>query len=171
MKVGGATHPSLPLAQRALRALIALAVGGGLALLAISSPSTRTSPLPCGLHALTGLPCPFCGGTRAARAVLSGNWGRALYLNALAFPALALIVGIAAVLLGEAVAARRLLPWPSALGWISHRGPLLFVLALVWWMPHLLLALRTPKAELVDLRNPIAAGLRSRVAPERDAGK
>lgn len=30
---------------------------------------------PCALHALTGLYCPGCGGTRAVRALLAGDFG------------------------------------------------------------------------------------------------
>ena len=151
--------------------MLALVLFGGLGLLAISRPGSRISPLPCGLHALTGLPCPFCGGTRAARSVLAGNWKRAVYLNALAFPALAIIASIATVLLAEAVFARGFVSWDSVLGWTSRWGPVLFALTIVWWIPHLFLALRTPKVELVDLSNPVAAGLRARVAPAPDSPK
>lgn len=33
---------------------------------------------PCVLHMLTGLYCPGCGGTRAVRALLAGQWVRSL---------------------------------------------------------------------------------------------
>src|SRR5438128_10140359 len=35
-------------------------------------------PLPCPLHALTGLDCPVCGSTRALTALLGGHWREAL---------------------------------------------------------------------------------------------
>lgn len=38
---------------------------------------------PCPLHALTGLWCPLCGGTRAVEALVSGDVGAALGLNLL----------------------------------------------------------------------------------------
>jgi len=38
----------------------------------------------CLLKILTGLPCPFCGGTRAAFALLGGDLLRAFWLNPLA---------------------------------------------------------------------------------------
>ena len=157
----------LSLRQRGLRAVIAVALVGGLSLLALSKPPFLTTNLPCGLQVLTGRPSPFCGGTRPPRAIFVGNWGRAIYLNALAFPTLALIAGIAAVLIVEAVFARDVLSWNSIFCTISRRGSMLAVLALIWWVPHLVLALRTPKPELVDLRNPIAAGLRSKFSPSK----
>lgn len=39
----------------------------------------------CGLRLLTGLPCPFCGGTRALHAAARFDWWQALALNPLAF--------------------------------------------------------------------------------------
>lgn len=38
----------------------------------------------CRLRETTGLPCPFCGGSRAAGAMLSGEFTHALALNPLA---------------------------------------------------------------------------------------
>ena len=38
---------------------------------------------PCPLHALTGLECPLCGGTRAVFALAAGHWGDALRYNPL----------------------------------------------------------------------------------------
>jgi hypothetical protein len=31
------------------------------------------------------------------------------------------------------------------------------VLLLAWWIPHVVVALKTPKPELIDLRNPVAS--------------
>ncbi len=36
----------------------------------------------CGFRALTGLPCPLCGGTHACAAVMTGNLVRAIQANA-----------------------------------------------------------------------------------------
>ena len=46
-------------------------------------------PLPkCIWHELTGLPCPGCGGTRCARAIVSGSIGTAFVMNPLVFASL-----------------------------------------------------------------------------------
>lgn len=39
----------------------------------------------CILRLLTGIPCPFCGGTRALQAAARFDWWQALALNPLAF--------------------------------------------------------------------------------------
>jgi hypothetical protein len=56
-----------------------LAVAGGLLLV---NPNTTHLPL-CPLHAMTGLWCPLCGGTRAGYALLHGEFGTAMHDNAL----------------------------------------------------------------------------------------
>ncbi|MEI8311300.1 MAG: DUF2752 domain-containing protein [Verrucomicrobiota bacterium] len=143
---------------RWLRWGLAAAILLALIFLALPLPERGPPLLPCGFHAVSGLPCLFCGGTRAARAILHGNLQAALYLNALAFPALALAVAASLVLLVEAAAARPLAPWEAYLRRLSRLAPVLVLPALAWWMVHLYFALRTPKPELVDFRNPIAAG-------------
>ena len=157
----------ISICQRGLRVAVVVVLLGGFALLSGPRPPARISLLPCGLHALTGLPCPLCGGTRAARAILAGNWDCAVYLNALAFPALILVALLMAALSVEAIFGRDVLSWSAAAGWVARWGPLLIALTIVWWLPHLFLALRTPKPELVDLGNPIAACLRAKLAPAK----
>lgn len=54
----------------------------------------------CPLHALSGIPCPTCGATRAAEALLHGDVNMSVTQNPLitaAVPAAALYVGYAAV--------------------------------------------------------------------------
>jgi hypothetical protein len=52
-----------------------------------SLPRWFTFPTSCG--AVTGLPCIFCGTTRAIYHLLHGDFARALYYNWLAYPLLA----------------------------------------------------------------------------------
>ena len=156
---------SLPPEGRWLR--LGLAVAILLVLLCLALPrSDRGLPLlPCGFHAISGLPCLFCGGTRAVRAILHGNPRTAIYLNALAFPALALVAVTFVVLLVEAAAGRPLARWERFFRQMNRFAPILIPLALAWWISHIYFALKTPKPELADFRNPIAA--RARAMMER----
>ncbi|HYA45311.1 MAG TPA: DUF2752 domain-containing protein [Acidimicrobiales bacterium] len=56
-----------------------------------ANPFRRHLWPPCPLHALTGLYCPFCGGTRAVWAAGHGRFGLMLHENAL-LPLIALAV-------------------------------------------------------------------------------
>lgn len=147
---------------RWVRIGLAFAIMLLLGFLAISRDSSR-APLPlfpCAFHAISGLPCLFCGGTRAARAILRGDLQAALSLNSLAFPALFLLALAVVALLFEAFAARPLAHWELVLGHANRFAPILILLAGGWWIAHICLALKAPKRELVDLRNPVAAKAR-----------
>ncbi|MCK9590267.1 MAG: DUF2752 domain-containing protein [Terrimicrobiaceae bacterium] len=125
--------------------------------LALARSGCRPPLFPCGFHAVSGLPCLFCGGTRAVSAVLHGNLPMAFYLNALAFPVLALVAMILVGLLVEAATGRPIAPWETYFRRLGRVAPVLILPALAWWMFHIYLALTTPKPELVDFRNPVAA--------------
>ena len=72
---------------RATAAAVIVAMLAGAAVLPLAPPS-RFSGLPtCVLKSATGLPCPFCGGSRATQALLCGDLSRAVYLNVAALPA------------------------------------------------------------------------------------
>ena len=156
---------SIPPEGRWLRLGLAASIPLVLIFMALSVPGRHLPFLTCGFYAASGLPCLFCGGTRAARAILHGDLHSALYLNALAFPALAAIAGAFVALILEAATGR-----PLALRIILFRKlnrfvPPLIALALAWWVFHIYTALRTPKPELVNFRNPIAARAAALVAP------
>ena len=115
--------------------------------------------VPCGFKALTGLPCLFCGGTRAASAALRGEFDYSLYLNALSIPVLVAIMLLSSLCAWEILRGRPIAHWQviSRLG--MKFSPLVLVLLLAWWSVHMVSALRTPKPELVDLKKSIAARL------------
>jgi hypothetical protein len=81
-------------------------VFGALAILCTAAAATLAkipeARLPVSLHcpflALTGLPCPTCGGTRAFAALAGGNLWRALLLNPLVTVT---VVGILAAATGS----------------------------------------------------------------------
>lgn len=156
--------PPLFPTQRKLRIAAALAIFAGIGIFAFLPPPAPAPSNPsffpaCLFHKLTGLPCPMCGGTRSARALLHGDIDRALYLNPLSIPAIALFLAVATVLAWEGIRGRALADWLALFG--RYRVVFLFALLglFLWWFPHVVGALRGPKPELLDLRNPIARGL------------
>lgn len=154
------TPPLFP-AQRLWRIGVVIGAALLLALLALGRNHGfhLTSPVSCALKGLTGLPCPLCGGTRAAEALLRGDVALALHLNALAIPAVALCLAVAAVLLWEGVRGRAVTNWSALFSRLGPFLPILLLLLFLWWIPQLAGALRGTKPELLDLRNPLARTL------------
>lgn len=101
---------------------------------------------PCPFLWLTGLPCPFCGLTRAVHHLLRFNATMAWYLNPLAFPvvaATAFLFGRAALEIATGFRARAL---PALrLSWLVA----IVALLLLHWALHVGGALNTPKPELL----------------------
>jgi hypothetical protein len=99
---------------------------------------------PCVLKATTGLPCPFCGGTRAVVFAARGQWVASLVMNPLG---VLLVVGgpLLALWLGLCAATGRDLGLGAADRFLSRRSTvprfLTFVLALWVWKIVLWLAL------------------------------
>ncbi|MGC4940200.1 DUF2752 domain-containing protein [Kribbella sp. DT2] len=92
IKPGTATCEPLDRRVRGLAAVLA----GGAVLAAVNGLSGGRIGLPCPLHAVTGLNCPFCGTTRMAAALLEGDVARAWPYNPPMFvvlPVVALVVG------------------------------------------------------------------------------
>ena len=74
--------------------------------------------LVCPMRAMTGIPCPFCGMTRACVAAMHGHLGTSLSFN----PAGILVIAIAAALVIRP-ASRQLLRRPAWF-WIATLGAL-----------------------------------------------
>lgn len=108
----------------------------------------------CLFHQVTGFPCAFCGGTRAAKCLLHQDWAGAWHYNGMACLVGAGGVLAALFLLGEAVSGRRLLPQPSRRTLMAVCIAGLVILA-CWWAWHIRDALVTPKPELVNFSHPI----------------
>src|SRR6476620_7804151 len=73
------------------RALHLVLLPAALLLLALVPPRSLPHwfPFPASCGAITGLPCIFCGTTRAVYHLLHGAFGSALYYNWLAYPLVA----------------------------------------------------------------------------------
>lgn len=157
----------IPARARAIRVLVALVVAGGFAFVAAFDPA-RGAPFPrldCAFHAASGLPCLFCGATRACHAALNGDIPQAMALNSVALPVIFIVGFLAALLLAEALTGRTLLPWRPVLAGLKRGAPIAGVLAVLWWIPHVVFAVRSGNPALVDLHKPAAAWVKSWIAP------
>jgi hypothetical protein len=76
--------------RRAREAAPALALGAVLLAARLIDPSSL--PEVCIFRILTGIPCMFCGLTRAFHAISLGHFGQAIGYHPLAFPAYGLVV-------------------------------------------------------------------------------
>jgi Protein of unknown function (DUF2752) len=150
---------SLRLDQRRSRAILAfvfMALLAGVALVPFASRSALLSVQTCAFKAATGLPCALCGGSRATQAALRGDFARACYLNIAALPAIAVLTSVTLLLWSEAISGSAVIAWGGFPKRIRPLLPLLLVVFGVYWIVHLVDAVRRVKPELVDLRNPIA---------------
>lgn len=91
--------------------------------------------LRCGFLALTGLPCPLCGGTHAAAALVQGEWVAAWMANPGVVGLLLVLALLALQWSVEGVAGwRRVRPWPwggaAAVRWVLGGLVLSWVVAL-----------------------------------------
>jgi hypothetical protein len=158
----GSSKPPLRPDQRKFRAILVLVfvvLLAGLAFLPLGPPTAFLGLQTCAFKGATGLPCPLCGGTRAAQAVIRGDLVRASYLNPAALPAVVALVAAAIMLAIEAMGARAVVTWSVVLRRLQPLLPMLALLFCLYWIVHLVSAVRASKAELVDLRNPIARSI------------
>ena len=135
--------------------LVALCVGV-VFFLFLKARQPAEGPIPCGFKSLSGLPCAFCGGTRATAALLTGDIERALYLNALSVPFLVGLVLVGAASLWELIRGRPAVRWTPLLKHMHKVLPVAFLILVAWWVSHVVTAIQTPKHELVDMEKTIA---------------
>ena len=120
----GGTPAWQPMDGSARRLRLALGLGWPLAMAATPSWLGQGGlGLGCGFRALTGMPCPLCGGTHACAALVQGDWAAAWAANP---GALVLLLLWLVLLAGQAVVEaaqgrRRVARWP-------------------WWHPAVLAA-------------------------------
>lgn len=144
----------LPNEQRT-RAATLLILPGALWLLRSLPPGGLPHWVPwqtsCG--AITGLPCIFCGMTRALHYLLNGNFPRALYFNWLAFPLLAAAVLFCLLCIVELCLGRRLRLPRIPLTRTTVSGALAGLVLL--WSLQVYLAVSQHKHELLNPAGPL----------------
>ena len=144
--------------QRRVRRLIALAVlAATLLLLRAIDPAAAGAWLPfhpsCG--AVSGLPCIFCGMTRALHFLLTGDFARALYFNWLAFPLVAGIICASVLLTLETALQRKLLDLHLVKPISSRLLAILLAMLTALWSMQAYLAVSQRKHELLNPRGPL----------------
>jgi hypothetical protein len=113
-------------------------------------------PFPMSCSAITGVPCIFCGMSRALHLLLNGQFSRALYFNWLAFPFLAMVGLVIALLAIEIVQRRRILNI-NILPATPQRLTIIGLSVVVLWMLQVFLAVSQHKQELLNPRGPLYA--------------
>lgn len=151
------THPRLARGARQWRALNLTLLPVALLALAYVPPGDLPGWLPfatsCG--AITGLPCIFCGTTRALHCLLEGEFGRALYFNWLAYPLLAGAIVLLLINALELVKNCNLLASLPRLRLTRARGSALAAAFVLLWCLQVYLAVSQHKTELLNPRGPL----------------
>jgi hypothetical protein len=150
-------RPKLSPNEKRTRAIAALALPGALALLWFARPDAPPGWFPFALScgAASGLPCIFCGTTRAVHFLLHGEFGRALYFNWLAFPLVAGALALEITLLAELLAGRNFLARLPRVRMTRRSlgvGATAFVLL---WVLQVYLAVSQHKTELLNPHGPL----------------
>ena len=117
----------------------------------------RWFPLHTSCGAITGLPCIFCGMTRALHLLLNGDFGGALYFNWLAFPFLGAIVFLVAVFVVEITNRRIILTWNTSAPLTARKLTIIGLTLLMLWTVQAYLAVSQHKHELLNPRGPLYA--------------
>lgn len=139
------------------RAIALCAILGGAILLQHFDPNALPARVrgvfSCG--AASGIPCLFCGLTRALHYLLNADFARAFYFNWLAFPLLIATVALAAGWICEIIVRRPLLARMFTFR-ITSRRLLVGCGALIClWTMQVALAVSHHKAELLNPAGPL----------------
>jgi Protein of unknown function (DUF2752) len=146
--------PSFPIRSRSIFIGIAAT---GLMVMRFADPVIigRWAPFRTSCGAITGLPCLFCGLTRALHLLLRGDFSGALYFNWLAFPFLAVVIFIVALFAVEIAIRRKLLNLHAIAPLTARRLTICAVVAVELWILHAYLAVSQHKTELLNPHGPL----------------
>lgn len=151
------TH--LSLRQIGYRVSAIAFLGATILTLRFIDPVAATCWLPVHLscNAVTGLPCIFCGLTRALHLLMNGSLARALYFNWLAFPILAAIASLIALFFVEIVMRQSILKLRLVAPITAKQVTLVTVTLVALWILQAYLAVSQHKEELLNPRGPLYA--------------
>jgi hypothetical protein len=148
-----------PLTSReaVLRLSLLAAIGSLLFLMHAIEPEriSRWTPFATSCGAVTGLPCLFCGTTRALHLALNGEFSRALYFNWLSFPILGGVLCLGALLGVEIVSGRRLLNLIPPVRITRKTISIAAILVPSLWLLQVYLAVSQHKTELLNPAGPL----------------
>ena len=114
-------------------------------------------PLHTSCGAITGLPCIFCGMTRALHLLLNGDFGGALYFNWLAFLFLGAVVFLVVVCVIEIANRRIILTWDTRARLTARKLTIIGLTLFVLWTLQAYLAVSQHKHELLNPCGPLYA--------------
>lgn len=112
-------------------------------------------PFPTSCGAVTGLPCIFCGTTRAIHLLLNGDFAGALYFNWLAFPLVAGAVGLFILFGAEILLGRRWLGRMPSIRFTRRSFSACALALLALWSLQVYLAVSQHKTELLNPHGPL----------------
>ncbi len=112
-------------------------------------------PLHTSCGAITGLPCIFCGMTRALHLLLNGDFGGALYFNWLAFPFLGAVGFFVAVCVIEIANRRVILTWNTSAPLTARKLTIIGLTLFMLWTLQAYLAVSQHKHQLLNPHGPL----------------
>jgi len=144
-------------ANWAIRLIFILGATVTLFVLRVVDPVVAASwmPLHASCGAITGLPCIFCGMTRALHLLLNGDFGGALYFNWLAFPFLGAVGFFVAVCVIEIANRRVILTWNTSAPLTARKLTIIGLTLFMLWTLQAYLAVSQHKYELLNPHGPL----------------
>jgi hypothetical protein len=143
----------------AIRLIFIFGATAALLVLRVVDPVIAGSwiPLHISCGAITGLPCIFCGMTRALHLLLNGDFGGALYFNWLAFPFLGAVAFLVVVCVIEIAKGRIILTSNTSASLTARKLTIIGLTLFMLWTLQAYLAVSQHKHELLNPRGPLYA--------------
>jgi len=143
----------------AIRLIFIFGATSALLVLRVVDPVIAGSwiPLHISCGAITGLPCIFCGMTRALHLLLNGDFGGALYFNWLAFPFLGAVAFLVVVYVIEIAKRRIILTSNTSASLTARKLTIIGLTLFMLWTLQAYLAVSQHKHELLNPRGPLYA--------------